>query len=381
VVESSGIGAERSGNSKVSETLLFQGASKESDLSESKGNVSEFMSFLESPPTSVQLVFRVTRPGRNNPMVVSTDSETGDRVLRQQDFTNNTGFAQSGIDGGGYRWYLGRWQPNAFLLRQIDPRGDGTGETNAVNGFASCGYFDDTFWRLGGSVLQTCVESPAPDAVSNQAVIRGVEADANMLKKVLTLGLMDVEIGNIQWENGKFNLKSTAGSEVVGSILVDDDAVKGLALSYDGFPYRIDYAYGKLLNLPFFPSEFTVVAPRAGTNRVMYDFEIISIETSDVRLPSEFFVGEQIEEKIVSVDCRPYALHTHATRTLRYTNNVAFELLDDNTVAAAPGRILDPVGKKTRSYWVLLLVLVAIGPVIVLMIRKHDVGKQQTKGK
>jgi hypothetical protein len=61
-----------------------------------------------------------------------------------------------GIDKDGFKLFLGRWQPNGFLLRQLVPA-NGVKPNGEINGFFSCGHYESNYWVLQGRTLQTAV--------------------------------------------------------------------------------------------------------------------------------------------------------------------------------------------------------------------------------
>jgi hypothetical protein len=93
--------------------------------------------FLENPPEVSNVIFRFKAPGPTPVLALARDPKTG-TFSPKKGATNQVQLAEWGVDSGGYRWYLARWEPGAFLLRQIDPAQTAT--SNKMTGFVSCGH-------------------------------------------------------------------------------------------------------------------------------------------------------------------------------------------------------------------------------------------------
>ncbi len=343
---------------------------------ESLSNVESFKAFIENPPYINSIVFKVKSPGMSAPLGLTYDAKAK-TFKGSERATNIDNLHERGLDEEGFKWYLGRWQPDAFLLRQLYTKPGATdlkNLTNTVNAFSSCGHYENNYWVLQGGMLQTWTD-PGHAPIRTNPVYKRSMLEARLLSKVLNFGIMDVPVGKLHWVQDQFSVPSATVKDVVinGKIVEAPHGVKALKLQYNEFPYEVDYSYDPPLPFSFVPRHFTVSDLSKDGKALRFEFIIVSLETSDRLLSGTFF--EPAPDKMtVSVSTKPHAVHSEVQRHWIYTNNLALQEGTNGMLEPVPTRIgpLEPTEHQRYPVWVMVICcLVVLGPLCAILLRSQ----------
>ncbi len=298
-------------------------------VSEAQANVALFKNFIESPPANItNLVYKVRTAGDSTPLALEYDAGQGSFVHSKKLADSRSGL-KTGLDEHGFRWFLAKWQPDAFLVRGIDPEKDGSTLTNNPAAFRSGGRYASNYWALFGDTLQTwTAPSPLPaDAASphkrvkTSSAHKGALVASENLRQLLNLGIMSVIPGTIRWDGNRFEIPSADLDSVTikGTAVVEKDRVVRLELKYNEFPYVIEYDYSRELPLTYLPSRFVVKYLGNQKPEFRSEFEILKIETSPEPLGAVDFDPSNGPRKVALGEGEHY-LHTTASRHWIYEN-------------------------------------------------------------
>jgi hypothetical protein len=105
------------------------------------------------------------------------------------------------------------------------------------------------------------------------------------------MGMIDVGIGAINWDENKFAVPSSSISGVIikGNAVFDDGRIKRIELLHNQYKYQVVYHYDRVLELPFLPDRFEVSFLPTNGQELQYEFQLISVETATNSLPASFF--------------------------------------------------------------------------------------------
>jgi hypothetical protein len=240
-----------------------------------ESDAQKFKKFIESPPIISKIVYSHYYPGRTN--------------LSPPTFV------------------LARFQPGCFFKLTT------TNATEALDPLASTGpwgariecQYHDLFWNLKGPNRQLVFwdRSATPDGMENNPLSSTVMHSLRNFSHYLHMGVQHAEIGSIRWVGDAFKLTNVVdGSEwrLTGNLVANDQGraqelnlelilrEKQFTATRTGY-WSIVYGYDSSLSLPFLPSKITTYWQESTNSKVLDEYAIFEIETSNAPLPEKAF--------------------------------------------------------------------------------------------
>ena len=279
--------------------------------------VESFKSFLESPPVVRSLAFGIRDQVRPIGGEVYYDARSG--KLRMVDSPEIATHPRPGLDDEGFRWYWARWQPGAFVLRQLIPDEGGDSEGKQPSGLHSFGRYGETYWAHRGGNLQT---HDSGDDASGAPVRNLVRLWEGMLARVLNLGAHDLAVGVIRWQGDQFQHQSAMGNIPIGGRLrTEAGKVAGLDLQHDNqHNYRVEYQYVEGTEPDWLPRKYVRSYLAPSGPEVRAEVRIRHVEFSDHPLELSWF-RQELDETPALSDIGPFTPHSRVTERWDYTRD------------------------------------------------------------
>lgn len=231
--------------------------------------IDSFKTFLSSPPVVEHLIFSERLP---------PDPEKPWRY--------DLSVSESRV----YRYYEARWQPGAYFLRDIaatDSAGDPRTLGVLAARFDNHSWFHDSF-GYRGRFLQFSAE---PDG----RLCQTADLNSDVLRQVMTFGLMHSYIGSIRWNGNSFRvLASTLDLEIAGELTPSLSGLPdSLSVTYTGsqgdIHWIIRYAYGAGEDTTGLPSTIRGFWVSDGQELQRTEFVIYALKTRTAKLGLEAF--------------------------------------------------------------------------------------------
>lgn len=272
--------------------VLIQTTGQASDVQAGEASaVAKFKGFLSAPPVVECLVFsEQLPPDAAAPWRTDVPLESS-RALR---------------------YWLARWQPEAYLLREITSL-DALYESRTP-GLLAVRFGDECWFHYGRGYHNEVVQF----AVGTENNVR-VAADLNsdILRQVLAFGLMRTQLGSVEWHGTKFDVaRPERGFNINGELVsVEHGLPREMLVTYsrngEALNWKIRYDYGGNASLDL-PSMIRCLRVDEGVEIERQRFVIYALETRNVPLGREAF--------------RPDSLLTsNHWHTLVYTNRSIYE--------------------------------------------------------
>jgi hypothetical protein len=240
--------------------------------------MSEFESFVASPPVIDAVVFRTIKPA--------------------------DALKLSPLDGGGHHsadsimYYYGRWEPECLFLKSgknSDVARDGRGPREEIYS-----RFHDEFWKLSPpGFLTTWIDSTKQRRDLRMRPSHLYDYRTIPMREMLNMGIMHIDFGTVRWRNDKFTaegyipeIKSVV--EINGQLYPAKDGYpKEMEVRYGCttgvYNYVYDYSYGSNVGLIYLPSEIQAFLILDGKKIKLSECDILSIKSGQSVLPrSEF---------------------------------------------------------------------------------------------
>jgi hypothetical protein len=252
--------------------LSFLGAFGVGAAAES-ARVEAFKSFLSTPPAVQSVVFSERQP---------PDPQHPSRL--------DLPLASS----RSFRYYEGRFQSDAFLLREL-AMGDALSDSKAF-GLLAANDGASAWFHQGVDRRGAIVEFGT--GITNE-VRRSAHVASHKLRQVLTLGIMRCAPGTLEWHGDKFRVtRPDEGLSAWGDLHTSENgAVDSLNATYrldsGDVHWKIRYAYGET-NMTGLPSEIRCFLLLNGAEVEIAEFTIYQLRLAAEPLISSAFSPEKI---------------------------------------------------------------------------------------
>jgi hypothetical protein len=361
----------------VSLSLHTSGDAVDTDHFAGDHDAQHFKEFLMAPPIIKNLVFRIKDPG---PMGGPIEYDPRSGGLRMKDSLDAMNPNVWGLDEEGFKWYLARWQPGVFLLRQIVPGSGSSPDKAEPQALLSFGRYEGTYWAHRGGVLQVYERLAEQDDRFGRPVMNLVNAGEEMLSGVLNFGARNLDVGTIEWRGNYFHASSARkeGITVRGELQVEDGLATGMKLHYNEFPYEVHYIYSEE-EPDHLPSGYILSYVGNPDPEVRSEVRIVHRELSDATLGVAWFRPPDSGETRVST--RDEELTLHSVIGERWDYRAEGVMIEDvrgevreihRFTPEATIEIYRRTASERRFMWIFaMVILVLAAPLIGLLVRKR----------
>ncbi len=261
--------------------------------------VEAFKNFLSSPPIVESLVFSERQP-------------PDPKAPWRTDVPLNSSQA--------FRYYEVRWQPGAYLLREFDAPG-ALSDLHTAGRLAA--RFNDQCWFHFGRGYHTEIVQTGAGATNR--VCQAAYLNSDVLRQVLTLGLMHSEVGSVEWRGNRFRVRQpTRDVRIAGELapsasgLADSLRVTYTDKSGD-INWVIRYDYGNAPAAGALPSTIRCFWLDRDREVERSEFVIQSLRTPPAPLGAEAFLDAGL-------------LRSNTWQVRVYSNEAVYVVLPDKTL-------------------------------------------------